>query len=172
MKKVVNGRVYDTDTASTVLSWTVEQNVAGLQVTVQYRLNRMYQLKEGVQPEDAVKLTSWGGVSVDSDKIDRTKGEFFLSIETEGWGEKAKRVQPISDDEAKALLERRASFDEYVKWFGDPRGLIITSDAVRKAVDARSSKAYDDERALRAERDAAQARVRELEERVRELENQ
>ena len=171
MKKVVNGRVYDTDMAATVTSWKEESHVAGVKVTVSVMLKRKYVLKEGVAPEDALKVSSWGGVSTDSEKVDTARGEFFLSFETGSWDEESKRIVPVSDDEAKEIVERRCSFEEYVRWFGDPRGLVVTPDAVRKAVDARSTKAYEDESKLKAERDAAKARVSELEERVRELEN-
>ena len=171
MKKVVNGRVYDTDMAATVTSWKEESHVAGVKVTVSVRLNRKYVLKEGVAPEDALKVTSWGGVSTDGEKVDKTRGEFFLSFETGSWDEESKRIVPVSDDEAKEIVEKRCSFEEYVRLFGDPRGLVVTPDAVRKAVDARSTKAYEDESKLKAERDAAKARVSELEERVRELES-
>lgn len=171
MKKVVNGRVYDTDMAASVTSWHEETNVAGVRVKVSVRLNRKYVLKEGVAPEDALKVSSWGGVSTDSEKVDTTRGEFFLSFETGSWDEESKRIVPVSDDEAKSIVEKRCSFEEYVRWFGDPRGLVVTPDAVRKAVDARSTKAYEEESKLKAERDAAKARVSELEDRVRELEN-
>lgn len=171
MKKVVNGRVYDTDMAATVTSWNEETHVAGVRVKVSVRLKRKYVLKEGVAPEDALKVSSWGGVSTDGEKVDTTRGEFFLSFETGSWDEESKRIVPVSDDEAKEIVEKRCSFEEYVRWFGDPRGLVVTPDAVRKAVDARSTKAYEDESKLKAERDAAKARVSELEERVRELES-
>lgn len=171
MKKVVNGQVYDTDMAATVTSWKEESHVAGVKVTVSVRLNRKYVLKEGVAPEDALKVTSWGGVSTDGEKVDKTRGEFFLSFETGSWDEESKRIVPVSYDEAKEIVEKRCSFEEYVRWFGDPRGLVVTPDAVRKAVDARSTKAYEDESKLKAERDAAKARVSELEDRVRELES-
>ena len=171
MKKVVNGRVYDTDMAATVTSWKEESHVAGVKVTVSVRLNRKYVLKEGVAPEDALKVSSWGGVSTDGEKVDKTRGEFFLSFETGSWDEESKRIVPVSDDEAKEIVEKRCSFEEYVRWFGDPRGLVVTPDAVRKAVDARSTKAYEDESKLKAERDAAKARVSELEDRIRELES-
>ena len=163
MKKVVNGRVYDTDMAATVTTWNEESCVAGVKVKVSVRLNRKYVLKEGVAPEDALNVTSWGGVRTDSEKIDTTRGEFFLSFETGSWDEESKRIVPVSDEEAKQIVEKRCSFDEYVRWFGDPRGLVVTPDAVKKAVDARGAQAYDAERKLKAERDAAQARVHELE---------
>lgn len=169
MKKVVNGRVYDTDMAASVTTWNEESCVAGVKVKVSVRLNRKYVLKEGVAPEDALKVSSWGGVSADSEKIDRTRGEFFLSFETGSWDEESKRVVPVSDDEAKSIVERRCSFEEYVRWFGDPRGLVVTPEAVRKAVDARSAKAYEEEGKLKGERDAAQARVRELEAKLAEF---
>lgn len=171
MKKVVDGRVYDTDMAAIVTRWKEETRVAGVKVTVNVALHRKYVLKEGVAPEDALKVSSWDIVSADSEKVDRTRGEFFLSFETGLWDEESKRIVPVSDDEAKSIVERRCSFNEYVSWFGDPRGLVVTPDAVRKAVDARSAKAYEEEGRLKEERDAAKARVSELEDRIRELES-
>ena len=171
MKKVVNGKVYDTGMAANVTSWYEETRVAGVRVKVSVRLNRKYVLKEGVAPEDALKVSSWGDVSTDGEKVDTARGEFFLSFETGSWDEESRRIVPVSDDEAKQIVEKRCSFEEYVRWFGDPRGLVVTPDVVRKAVDARSAKAYEEESKLEAERDAAKARVAELENRVRELEN-
>jgi hypothetical protein len=171
MKKVVNGRVYDTDMAASVTSWNEETHVAGVRVKVSVRLNRKYVLKEGVAPEDALKVSSWGGVSTGSEKVDTTRGEFFLSFETGSWGEESKRIVPVSDDEAKSIVEKRCSFDEYVRWFGDPRGLVVTPEAVRKAVETQRLHDYDEKSRVEKERDAAKARVSELEDRVRELEN-
>ena len=79
MKKIVDGRVYDTDMAATVATWSEEGCVAGVKVNVSVRLNRKYVLKEGVAPEDALKVSSWGGVSTDSEKVDKTRGEFGKS---------------------------------------------------------------------------------------------
>lgn len=172
MKKIVNGRVYDTDMAATVTTWNENSYVAGVKVAVIVKLNRKYVLKEGVAPEDALKVTSWGGVSADSEKLDKTRGEFFLSFETGSWyDEESKRIVPVSDDQAKEIVEKRCSFDEYVNWFGDPRGLIVTPEAVRKAVETQRSNDYDEKSKVVKERDAAKARVSELEDRIRELEN-
>lgn len=171
MKKVVNGQVYDTDMAATVTMWDEETHVAGVRVKVSVRLNRKYVLKEGVAPEDALKVSSWGGVSADSEKVDKTRGEFFLSFEAGSWDEESKRIVPVSDDEAKSIVEKRCSFEEYVGWFGDPRGIVVTPEAVRKAVEQQRSHDYDEKSQVVGERDAAKARVSELEDRVRELEN-
>lgn len=171
MKKVVNGQVYDTDMASHVTSWKEEICVAGVKVTVSITLNRKYVLKEGVAPEDAIQVTSWGSISVDSKKIDQTKGEFFLSIESGSWHEEAKRIVPITDDQAKQIVEKRGSFEDYVRWFGDPRGISVATDAVKKAVEVQRSRDYEDKVDVMKERDAAKARVSELENRIRDLEN-
>ena len=172
MKKIVNGRVYDTDAAHTITNWNeTVPGPGGVKVNVQVRLHRAYCFKEGIAPEDAVTTTSWGGVSIDIDKVDKARGEFFLSYEAGSWDEGARRIVPVTDDEAKGIVEDRCSFDEYVRWFGDPRGAVVMIDAVRKAVDARASKDYDDQRKVEWERDDARRRVEELEARVRELEN-
>lgn len=171
MKKVVNGQVYDTDMAATVTSWKEESHLAGVKVTARTTLNRKYVLKKGVAPDEALKVTSWGGISVDSEKIDQTRGEFFMSTETGSWDEEAKRIVPVSDDQAKQIVEKRCSFDEYVRLFGDPRGLVVTPDAVKKAVGEQHSRDYEEKRQVEKERDTAKARVSELENRIRELEN-
>ena len=171
MKKVVDGKVYDTDMAASVTTWKEESYVSGVKVTVSVRLNRKYVLKEGVAPEEALKVSSWGGVSTDSKKVDKTRGEFFLSFETGSWDEETKRIVPVSDDEAKRIVEKRCSFEDYVSWFGDPRGIVVTPEAVRKAVDQQRSYDYDEKSQVVKECDAAKARVSELEDRIRELEN-
>ena len=172
MKKIVDGRVYDTDMAASVATWTEEGCVAGVKVKVTVRLNRKYVLKEGVAPEDTLTVSSWGGVSADVGKVDATRGEFFLSYETGSWNEESKRIVPVSDDQARQIVERRCSFEEYIRQFGDPRGLVVTPDAVRKAVEQQRSHDCDERSKVAMERDSARARVSELEDRVRELENQ
>ena len=158
MKKIVNGEVYDTDMATSVVMWSEEIKVSGITVKVRIRLNRAYSPKDGVDPEDTMKVYSWGGVSVDTDKVDTTKGKFFLSYDTGAYDESSKRIVPISDEEAKRIVEERCSFDEYVRLFGDPRGLVITPDSIRKAVEKGRSE--------------EKARISELEKRIQELENQ
>ena len=157
MKKIVNGEVYDTDMATSVVMWYEETHVSGITVKVRITLNRAYSPKDGVDPEDALKVYSWGGISVDTDKVDTTKGKFFLSYDIGSYDESSKRIVPISDAEAKSIVEERCSFDEYVRLFGDPRGLVITPDAVRKAVEKG--------------RNEAKTRISELEKRIQELEN-
>lgn len=171
MKKVVNGQVYDTDMAASVASWKEESHVAGVKVAVSVRLNRKYVLKEGVSPDEALKVSSWGGVSADREKIDEAKGEFFLSFETSSWDEESERIVPVSDEQAKEIVEKRCSFDDYVKLFGDPRGIAVTPDAVKKAVEKQRLSDYEEKSQVVKERDAANARISELENRIRELEN-
>ena len=171
MRKVVNGQVYDTDQADAVASWNEECCVAGIKLKVSVKLNRKYVLKEGVAPEDAIKVHSWGGVSVDREKIDESKGEFFLSYESGSWDEESKRIVPVSDGQAKEIVEKRCSFDEYVILFGDPRGVAVTTDAVKKAVEKQRRSDYEEKSQVVKERDAANVRISELEERIRELEN-
>lgn len=171
MKKIVKGQVYDTDMAATVTSWNEESHVAGVKVRINVRLNRKCVLKEGVVPEEALKVSSWGSVSVDSEKIDIAKGEFFLSFDAGSWEEDSKRIVPVSDEQAKELVEKRCSFDEYVRLFGDPRGVVVTPDAVRKAVDKQRLHDYEEKSQVAKERDVAKARVSELEALIRELES-
>jgi beta-lactamase class A len=171
MKKVVNGQVYDTDMAATVTSWKEESQLSGVKVTANITLNRKYVLKDGVTPDEALEVTSWGGISVNSNKIDQTRGEFFLSIKSGSWDEEANRIIPVSDDQAKEIVEKRGSFEDYVRWFGDPRGIAVTPDAVKKAVETQRLTDYEEKSKVVKERDAAKARVSELENRILELEN-
>lgn len=169
MKKVVNGQVYDTDMAASVVRWEESSCVAGVKVKVGVTLNRKYVLKESVVPDDALKTRSWG-VSVDSEKIDPAKGEFFLSYESGVWSEESRKIVPVSDEQAKDIVEKRCSFDEYVSLFGDPRGVAVTPDAVKRAVEKQRLSDYDEKSKIVKERDAANARIQELEARIRELE--
>lgn len=170
MKKVVNGHVYDVNMAAPVVRWEEISHMAGLTIKVEVKLNRKYVLKEGVAPENAIKVHPWG-TSTDYDKIDKTKGEFFLSYEADSWGEESKRIEPITDDQAKNIVEKKCSFETYVKLFGDPRGLVVTPEAVDNAVEQQRSHDYEEIRQAKKERDVAKARVSELENLVRELEN-
>jgi hypothetical protein len=156
--------------AAAVVVWEERSCVAGVTVKVSVTLNRKYVLKEGVAPEAAVKVSSWGA-STDRDKVDKAKGEFFLSFETGSWDEETKRIVPVSDDQAKEIVEKRCSFEEYVSLFGDPRGVIVTPEAIQKAVAEQRSSDYEERALVTKERDVARARVYELEDRIRELEN-
>lgn len=171
MKKVVNGKVYDTEMAEAVVSWKEESHVAGVKAKATVTLMRNYVLKEGVSPDDAITVKSWGGISVDRTKIDWTSGELFLSIEAGLWAEESKRIVPVTEDQAKRIVEKRCSFEDYVRWFGDPRGLSVTPDFVKKAVEKQRMSDYNEKSLVVKERDAANARISELEERVRELES-
>ena len=169
MKKVVKGQVYDTDMAAIVTSWDEESHVAGIEVKVNVKLNRKYVLKEGVQPEEALQVRSWGGITVDHEKIDKAKGEFFLSFETGLWDEKSKRIVPVSDEQAKEIVEKRCSFDEYVSLFGDPRGVVVTVDTVKQAVDKQRLSDNEEKSKVVRKCDAANARISELEARIQKL---
>lgn len=171
MKKVVNGQVYDTDMADAVASWKEENHVAGVKVAVYVKLHRKHVLKKGVAPEEATKVSSWGSVSTVPEKIDKAKGEFFLSFETGSWDEESKRIVPVSDEQAKEIVEKRCSFDDYVSLFGDPRGVVLTVDAVKKAVEQQRMRDREEKSQVVSDLDTAKERVSYLEERIRELEN-
>lgn len=171
MKKIVNGKVYDTDMAAPVTGWTEEGLVAGVKVKVSVTLNRQHALKDGAEPEDALTMHDWGGVSVSSEQVDKAKGEFFLSFETGSWDEESKRVVPLTDDEAKRIVEARCPFDKYVDLFGDPRGIAVTPETVRKAVERQRSSDREERLQVVKQRDEERARVFELEERIRKLED-
>lgn len=170
MKKVVNGKVYDTDLASAVTTWTEEDHVAGVKVKVSVTLNRKYVLKDGVKPEDALEVRSWG-TSVNREKVDKAKGEFFLSFETGVWSEEARRIVPVTDAQAKEIVEKRCSFEDYVSLFGDPCGVVVTPAYVKKAVAEQHSQDYEEKLQVVKERDEAKARISELEDHIRKLES-
>lgn len=119
MKKIVNGRLYDTNEAVTVCSWSETAEVFGIELEVQFTLCRE---KVAEKPMEGLKLASWGGVSDYDVKSDGSKGDFFLAKEIRGTYDKG-RIRPVDVAEARRIYEEHSDSsynmeDEYAKYFG------------------------------------------------------
>lgn len=120
MKKIVNGRLYDTVEALSVASWGETSYVAGIPVDVKYTLCRK---KTPVgDPLKALKVGPWGGVSDWDVEIDASKGEFFLAVQVGGSCSDLETIRPLDDGEARRVFEERSSGycveEDYEKYFG------------------------------------------------------
>lgn len=120
MKKIVNGRLYDTDGAISVVSWNETSYVAGIPVDVRYTLHRKKTPCE--DPLKTLKVGQWGGVSDWDVKVDVSKGEFFLAVQIGSFYNDLGTVRPLDDDEARRLFEEHSSGygieKEYERYFG------------------------------------------------------
>lgn len=119
MKKIVNGRLYDTEEATTVCSWRETAAVFGIEVEAKFTLCRE---KVAEKPMEGLKLGSWGGVSDWDVKSDGSKGDFFLAMEIGGMYDKG-RIRPVDVDEARRIYEEHSDSsynmeDDYLKYFG------------------------------------------------------
>lgn len=119
MKKIVNGRLYDTNEAIAVCSWRATETVFGIGVEVKFTLCRE---KVADKPMEGLKLGSWGGVSDWDVKSDGSKGDFFLATEISGAYDTG-RIRPVDVDEARRIYEEHSDSgynleDEYQRYFG------------------------------------------------------
>lgn len=120
MKKIVNGRLYDTSEAVTVCSWRETAEVFGIELEVKFQLCRE---KVAEKPIEGLKLESWGEVSDWDVESDGSKGDFFLAKEISGMLYGKGRIRPIDVDEARRVYEEHSDSsydmeDEYRKYFG------------------------------------------------------
>lgn len=153
MKKIVNGRLYDTSEAKIVCSWSETAAVFGIEIEVNFSLCRE---KVAEKPMDGLKLSSWGGVSDWDVKDDASKGDFFLATQVGGsYG--PGRIRPLDVDEARRVYEEHTDADynledEYQKYFGlRPRksDLEMLKEAFKAGADAKQ-KQYEEEAAKKA----------------------
>ena len=119
MKKIVNGRLFDTQEATVVCSWNETATVFGIDVVADFMLCRE---KVAKKPAEGLKLTSWGGVSDWDVEKDASKGEFFLAVQVGGSCGRG-RIRPLGADEARRVYEEHTEADynledEYQKYFG------------------------------------------------------
>lgn len=119
MKKVVDGKLYDTNWATTVCSWRETGSVFGVEVEAQFTLCRE---KVAEKPQEGLKLAAWGGVSDWDVKQDDSKGEFFLAVQVGGSCGKG-RIRPVGVDEARRIFEEHVDSDYeledmYERYFG------------------------------------------------------
>lgn len=153
MKKIVNGRLYDTREAVTVCQWSETAEVYGIELEVNFTLCRE---KVADKPMEGLKLSSWGGVSDWDVKSDGSKGDFFLAKEISGTYDKG-RIRPVDVDEARRIYEEHSDSgysmeDEYAKYFGvRPQKPILAQlkEAFKAGADAKQ-KQYEEEEAKKA----------------------
>lgn len=119
MKKIVNGKLYNTNEATPICSWREAASVFGIEIEAQFTL---YREKVAVKPSEGLKLSSYGSVSDWEVKRDDSKGEFFLAVQTGGCYGKG-RIRPLGVEEARRLFEEHSDLDygledEYERYFG------------------------------------------------------
>lgn len=150
MKRIVNGRLYDTDNATVVCSWRETTKVFGLEVEVDFML---YRENFAEKPMEGLKLYSWGGVSDFEVKKDASKGDFFLA--TRICGDQG-RISPVDAGEARRMFEDHATSeysmeDDYEKYFGvrPAKPMLAQLKEAFAAGAAAKQKQYEEEEAKR-----------------------
>ena len=154
MKKIVNGRLYNTDEAITVCQWRETAEVFGIELEVKFMLCRE---KVAEKPMEGLKLESWGGVSDWDVKKDESKGDFFLATEIDRTYDKG-RIRPVDVAEARRIYEEHADSgydmeDVYARYFGiRPQKPILSQlkEAFKAGADAKQ-KQYEEAEAKKAE---------------------
>lgn len=154
MKKIVNGRLYDTGEATTVCSWRETATAFGIELEAKFTLCRE---KVAEKPMEGLKLGSWGGVSDWDVKSDGSKGDFFLAMEIGGIYDKG-RIRPVDVDEARRIYEEHSDSgynmeDMYQRYFGvRPQKPILSQlkEAFQAGADAKQ-KQYEEEAKKKAE---------------------
>lgn len=157
MKKIVNGKLYDTNEATTVCSWRKTGEVFGIDVEVLFTLCRE---KVAGNPLEGMKLESWGGVSDYEVVKDESRGDFFLVTQIDASG----KIRPVDVDEAKRIFEEHTACDysvegEYQKYFGvRPRksDLEMLKEAFKAGAEAKQ-KQYEEAEAARKKAAEAEA---------------
>lgn len=149
MKKIINGKLYDTDAATAVCSWRETGSMFGVELEAQFTLYRE-KVAGNEKPQEGLKLTSWGGVTDWDLKKDDSKGEFFLAVLVGGYGGRG-RIRPLGVDDARRIFEEHTTTEygveeEYEKYFGvRPRmsDLETLKEAFKAGADAKQ-KQYEE----------------------------
>lgn len=155
MKKIVNGRLYDTQEAIVVCSWRETATVFGIEVEVNFSLCRE---KVAEKPMEGLKLATWGGVSDYDVKKDASKGDFFLATQVGGLYGPC-RIRPLDVDEARRVYEEHTDSDynledEYQRYFGvRPRksDLEMLKEAFKAGAEAKQKQYEEAEAKKKAE---------------------
>lgn len=155
MKKIVNGRLYDTGEATTVCSWRETAMAFGIELEAKFTLCRE---KVADKPMEGLKLASWGGVSDYDVKSDGSRGDFFLAKEISGTYDKG-RIRPVDVAEARRIYEEHSDSgysmeDEYAKYFGvRPQKPILEQlkEAFKAGVEAKQKQYEEAEAKKKAE---------------------
>lgn len=149
MKRIVNGKLYDTTEAITVCSWVETGSLFGVGLEANFTLYR--EKKASGKPSEGLKLEPWRGISDWDVKKDPTKGEFFFAVEVNGTHGKG-RIRPVSADEARRIFEEHNTGpdwnieDEYEKYFGvcPQKSLLEQLKEAFKAGAAAKQKQYEE----------------------------
>lgn len=104
MKRIVDGRLFDTDEAVIVCSWHEMGSMFGVEVEAQFMLCRE---RVAEKPMEGLKLGLWGGVSDRGVKSDESKGDFFLAVQVGGVCGKC-RIRPLDVDAARRIFEEHS----------------------------------------------------------------
>lgn len=149
MKKIVNGKLYDTSEATVVCSWRETSTLFGVEIETRFSLCRE---KVAEKPSEGLKLLSFGGVSDWDVKKDDSKGEFFLAVEVGGYSGGKGRIRPIGFDEARRIFEEHTDSeycleDDYERYFGirPQKPLLERIKEAFKAGAAARQKQYEEE---------------------------
>lgn len=120
MKKIVNGKLYDTDEATVVCSWRETGALFGVEIETTFTLFRE---KVAENPLEGLELLSFNAVSDWKVKKDVAKGEFFLAVQVGGSVGNG-RIRPLGFDEARHIFEEHTDSsewqleDDYENYFG------------------------------------------------------
>lgn len=153
MKRIVKGKLYDTEEATVVCSWNETGMLFGIELEAIFTL---YREKVSGNPSEGLKLEAWGGVSDWDVKKDPSKGEFFFAVAVNGTYGKGS-IRPVCVDEAKRIFEEHTDAeycleDDYEKYFGvrPQKPLLEQLKEAFKAGAAAKQKQYEEEKAKAA----------------------
>ena len=163
MKKVVNGRVYDTDKCVDVVKWEENDTVQGVAVLVRRELHRVPTPAAGKSPIDCFKTSSYGSCYLESDNIDMRSGDFFLETTIADichtYNTCGCRIDPVDDKTARQIVEKYGDYETYCRYFGSPEGVAIDLKEVEKACEPVRSEKWK----VETERDSLKGKVADLE---------
>lgn len=121
MKRIINGRLYDTDNmieVGTRQFKTIDPNL-GADVSYNETLYREVALRPGETVDTAYVKDAYSYRWEDG-KIDKRRGGFVL-LRCRGWSDDP-TLTPVSDADARAWFERHhgGECDRYAEFFGEP----------------------------------------------------
>lgn len=124
MKRIVGGRLFDTQNMFEVASRDVEAEDPVTGVLSKYRetLYREVQLKPGETVDTAYTKKGSYCYRWDKDKVDLRRGEFIFVVQR-GWNDDEASLEPLGESAARAWFERcfPGRIEDYEKFFGPPR---------------------------------------------------
>lgn len=100
MKKIINGRVYDTDTAKELGSWDNGLGSGDFAVEIE----TLYRKRTG-----EYFIYGWGGPA----------SRYARQVGQSAWAA-GERIMPLSYDDAREWAESHLEADDYIAIFGDP----------------------------------------------------